>query len=284
MFPPCTKNSAPNYNDCHRFLSILPSEFDVSQSENNYEVALEVFEGPLDLLLHLIRKHEIDIYDIPIVTITNQYNAYLAKLEELNLGIAGEFILMASTLVQIKSKTMLPVASLGEDPTEDPRDELVRQLMEHQLFKELAESFHEMSVRREYAYVRGRAAGSFEDDGEIYVEADLFDLIRSYRDLCDRNSVRNPLAFERIKVTIGDQIRFVLDELNLFKSLTLDQLFGKLESKIVWIVTFLALLELIRLRYVQVYQTTDFGTIRLARTFERLERQEIAEIAAPFQS
>lgn len=249
----------------------------------DYEVALEVFEGPLDLLLHLIRKHELDIYDIPIVTITNQYNAYLARLEELNLSVAGEFILMASTLVQIKSKTLLPKELEGGEEHEDPREELVRQLIEHQLFKELAGSLHELRVKREQFYARGRAAGVFEDDGEIYVEADLFDLIRSYRDLCERQGVRHPLEFERAKVSIGDQIRLILEELNLFKMLTLDELFAKLESKMVWIVTFLALLELIRLSYLTVYQSTNFGTVRLVRTFERLEREQIAAIAEPFQ-
>ena len=102
--------------------------------EDSYAINLEVFEGPLDLLLHLIKKNEVDIYDIPIVEITNQYNAYLAKMEELNLNIAGEFILMASTLVQIKSKTLLP--KHGHEDEADPRDELVPQLIEHQLLKE----------------------------------------------------------------------------------------------------------------------------------------------------
>ncbi len=255
----------------------------MSATESKYEVALDVFEGPLDLLLHLIRQHELDIYDIPIVEITHQYNAYLARLEELNLGVAGEFLLMASTLVQIKSRTLLPKEEQSEQDLEDPRADLVRQLIEHQLFKELAESFHEIRVHRERVYPRGRAASSFEADGEIYVEADLFDLIRSYRDLCERRAIQHPLAFERVRVTTGDQIRFVLNELNLFKSLTLEQLFDKLESKLVWIVTFLSLLELIRLRFIQVYQTTDFGSIRLARTFERLTQEEISKIAAPFQ-
>lgn len=121
-----------------------------------YQVELEVFEGPLDLLLHLIRKSEIDVYDIPIVEITKEYNAYLSKLQELNLGIAGEFLLMASTLVQIKSRTLLPREELGEDDEEDPRSELVQQLLEHQIFKALADSFHEMETIQSASFPRGK--------------------------------------------------------------------------------------------------------------------------------
>ncbi|MCB1050880.1 MAG: segregation/condensation protein A [Acidobacteria bacterium] len=245
-----------------------------------YEVSLQVFEGPLDLLLHLIKKNEVDIYDIPIIEITNQYNAYLAKMEEMNLSIAGDFILMASTLVQIKSRTLLPK---HDHETEDPRDELVRQLIEHQLLKDMADSLHEIQVLRSTVQGSGHAfMKEFEVDGEVFIEASIYDLISSYKQICDRFSVRNTLQLERVTVTVAQQVELVLVELNLFKTLVLEELFEKLPDKLHWIVTFLALLELVRLQFIRLYQGQTFGTVRLFRNFDHLPPDKIQEICRQF--
>jgi len=252
---------------------------------HSYQVELEVFEGPLDLLLHLIRKSEIDVYDIPIVEITKEYNAYLSKLEELNLGVAGEFLLMASTLVQIKSRTLLPREEAGLDDEDDPRSELVQQLIEHQIFKALADSFHELETLQSASFPRGEAfAQELLDDGDVYVEASIFELISCYRKLCDRHKVMQPLEFSRLPVTVGEQVGFILEEVNLFRSVTLDHLFGQTTRKIVWVVTFLALLELIRLSYISAYQGKSFGSIRLVRLFETMNQDEIQSIARKFRN
>lgn len=250
-----------------------------------YHVELEIFEGPLDLLLHLIRKHEIDIYDIPIVDITKEYNAYLSRMEELNLGVAGEFLLMASTLVHIKSRTLLPREELDGDEEEDPRAVLVQQLIEHQIFKALAESFHDLETLQSASFPRGDAyAREILDDSDVYVEASVYDLIASYTKLCDRYQVRQPLEFSRLPVSVGDQVAFILEEINLFRSITLDDLYAQAADKIVWVVTFLALLELIRLGYIKAYQGTTFGTIRLIRLFDTMESQAIRLIARKFRN
>lgn len=245
-------------------------------------VMLEVFEGPLDLLLHLIKKSEIDIYDIPIVDITHQYNAYLAKLEALNLNIAGEFLLMASTLVQIKSRMLLPKRE-SLDGEEDPREELVRQLVEHQLIKELASSFHDMSERRAGRFASGHGfAKEVLEEGGLVVEASVFDLISCYRQLCERMQVRTDLSLARARVNVGDQIKFLLGELNLFRVLSLGDIFSRLSGRMEWIVTFLALLELVRLKYIKVYQSDAYGGVRLVRNFEVLDGESIERLAARF--
>ena len=248
-----------------------------------YKINLEVFEGPLDLLLHLIKKNQVDIYDIPIVEITNQYNAYLAQMEEMQLGVAGEFILMASTLVHIKSRTLLPKELIQDDEADDPREELVMKLIEHQALKEAAGNLHQLQVMREAVFAGSKGfAQELNDDGDWLIEASIFDLISSFKTLCERNAVKNTLEYHKISITIGEQVQFILTELNLFKSVSLQDLFEKMTNKMVWIVGFLALLELVRLQFVKVIQPSHFGTVRLARNFAHLPDSEINAICRQF--
>lgn len=250
-----------------------------ANDETSYEVRLGSFEGPLDLLLHLIRKNEVDIYDIPIVEITNQYNAYLAAMGEMNLSIAGDFILMASTLVQIKARTLLP----RQEQEEDPRSELVTQLIEHQLLRSMADSLHELQILRENSHASGHAfTRTLDLEGEIYLEAGIYDLIHCYKQLCERFKINSSLQVRRVQVTVAQQVEFLLAELNVFRSLSLDEVFEKLPDKPHWIATFLALLELVRLQFIKVYQSQAFGTLRLFRAFDRLTPEGIASICKTF--
>src|SRR5688572_7147819 len=158
-----------------------------------YPVRLENFEGPLDLLLHLIRKHEVNIYDIPIALITHQYLEYIDLMQEMNLDVAGEFLVMAATLIHIKSRTLLPRPDPAqEEPEEDPRDALVRRLLEHQKYKAAAELLHERETIRSAQWGRPDAVVKdlTEPDAEPELEVDLFSLITAFRSVIQRAKQR----------------------------------------------------------------------------------------------
>src|SRR5918993_2695893 len=160
-----------------------------------YPVRLENFEGPLDLLLHLIRKHEVNIYDIPIALITQQYVAYVELMQEMNLDVAGEFLVMASTLIHIKSRMLLPrpdPAQEDGEPEEDPREALVRRLLEHQKFKAAADLLHDRETLRGAQYTRADAsvAAAAGEPFEPELEVDLFTLLSAFRGVLERASRR----------------------------------------------------------------------------------------------
>ncbi len=165
-----------------------PTEFE--SSPDAYRVKLDRFEGPLDLLLYLIRKSEVNIYDIPVADITEQYLAYITLMEELNLDVAGEFLVMAATLIHIKSKMLLPRPETAQDSfleEEDPRDELVRRLIEHQKFKQAADALHDRETARSAQFTRpdSRVADAVSDDYEPELEVDLFSLLAAFKGVLD---------------------------------------------------------------------------------------------------
>ncbi|PIE03197.1 MAG: segregation/condensation protein A [Acidobacteria bacterium] len=247
---------------------------------NEYEISIEQFEGPLDLLLHLIRKNQVDVTDIPIVEITHQYNEYLEMMKELNLNIAADFLSMAATLIHIKARMLIP-RNMEEE--EDPREPLVQQLVEHQAFKDVAACFHEMAVIRHASYPRGReVTADFLGSDEEFIEAGVFDLITSFHAIMARHVVRKSLEFERIKVTISEQVSFILNKMNEQTRISIEQLFTEFKIKTVWIVGFLALLELMRLKYVKAFQKELFTEIILVRNFAVLTDDEIKEISQRF--
>src|SRR5512134_2396458 len=162
-----------------------------------YPVRLENFEGPLDLLLHLIKKNEVNIYDIPIALITQQYIEYIDLMQELNLDVAGEFLVMAATLIHIKSRMLLPRPDpTQEDPEEDPREALVRRLLEHQKFKAAAELLHERETLRSAQWMRpdGPIAEIAGEDFEPELEVDLFSLLAAFRGVLERAKARPQVA------------------------------------------------------------------------------------------
>jgi len=232
-------------------------------------LVLSVFEGPLDLLLYLIRREKVDIHDIPIAPITRQYMEYLDMMRELNLDVAGEFMVMAATLIHIKSKMLVPVEPTeaeGEDETEDPRAELVRRLLEFQRYKEAAGVLHQQAQIRAATWMRpDSVVPKFDDAGEEMLEAGLFDLIAAFRELLDRRKALLAHEIEAQGKSIEERIEELLALIKEGESIEFLELFAAQETKGDMILTFLALLELIRLKRVKVYQRGMFGSIRVFR-------------------
>jgi segregation and condensation protein A len=232
-------------------------------------ILLPIFEGPLDLLLYLLRKDKIDINDIPIAPITRQYMDYLAVMKELNLELAGEFMVMAATLIHIKSKMLVPVEPTeaeGEEDAVDPRDELVQRLLEFQRYKEAAGLLHQKREIRAATWIRPESSvPKFDDTGEEMVEAGLFDLISAFRELLERRKILIAHEVESEGKTVEQRIEELLVLVREGESLDFMDLFETQRTKMDMIVTFLAVLELIRLKRVKVYQRGNFGPIRIFR-------------------
>jgi segregation and condensation protein A len=233
-----------------------------------FPVKLSNFEGPLDLLLHLIRKHELDIHDIPIAVITAQYLAAIAFMQELDLDIAGEFLVMAATLIHIKSKMLLPrpeTAAGIEGEEEDPRDALVRRLLEHQKFKAAAGLLHEREQLRAAQWLRPhRAVADIAgDDYEPELEVDLFSLMTAFQAVVQRAKLRPKVLLPPEQLSVDTRIEQLLARLSETEACGFDDLFADIDDRSGLIVTFLALLEMIRLKLVRVFQSGSFGPIRV---------------------
>jgi segregation and condensation protein A len=232
----------------------------------HYPVHLDVFEGPLDLLLHLIKRHELDIYDIPIALITQQYLEYIDLMQELNLDVAGEFLVMAATLIHIKSRMLLPRPDpTQEDPEEDPREALVRRLLEHQKFKAAAELLHERETLRSAQWTRpdGVVADIAGEAPEPEVEVDLFSLISAFRAVVERARLRPKVVLPGEQIPIDQRIEQLLARLSETEALGFEDLFADVQSRAGIIVTFLAMLEMIRLKLIRVFQSGALGPIRV---------------------
>jgi segregation and condensation protein A len=239
----------------------------------DYPVRLEHFEGPLDLLLHLIKKHEVNIYDIPIALVTKQYLVYLDLMQELNLDIAGDFLVMAATLIHIKSRMLLPRPDPAqEDPLEDPREALVRRLIEHQRFKAAAELLHEKEIQRSAQWVRpdGRLSDVVGDLPEPEVEVDLFSLVTAFQQVLDRAKQRPRVMLPPEQIPIEARIEQLLVRLSTTDACGFEDLFADVQTRAGMVVTFLALLEMIRLKLVRAFQQGNFGAIRVYKR-EKLE-------------
>ena len=235
-------------------------------SPDAYSVKLSNFEGPLDLLIHLIKTNEVNIYDIPIALITAQYVAYLDLMQDLDLDVAGEFLVMAATLIHIKSRMLLPRPDPGqEDPEEDPREVLVRRLLEHQRYRAAAELLHERETLREAQWVRpdGRVAAIAGEEYEPELEVDLFSLLSAFRAVLERVRQRPQVPLPGEQVSIEERIEQLLARLSETEACGFEDLFEEVSSKGELIVTFLAVLELIRLKRIRVFQAGMFGPIRV---------------------
>ena len=235
-----------------------------------YEVKLEAFTGPLDLLLHLIREHEIDIYDIPIALITQQYLESLQAMKALNLSVAGEFLVMAATLIHIKSRMLLPreeEAEPGEEEGEDPRSELVRRLVEYQQFKEAAGRLSDQE--KLWRQMFQRDLEPVQPIREVFADdaVTLSDLLVALQDVLVRTEANTMLEITPDTITVQDRINGVIERLEATPTLTFAALFDGATNRLMVIVTFLALLELVRMKLVRVYQVDLFGAIHITRTF-----------------
>jgi segregation and condensation protein A len=244
-----------------------PQPLEFESIVRDYPVHLAAFEGPLDLLLHLIKKSEVDIYDIPIALITQQYLDYLDLMTELDLDVMGEFLVMAATLIHIKSRMLLPRPDPAQDdPEEDPREALVRRLLEHQKFKAAAELLHEKEIQRSAQWGRpdGRIAEMVgEAAPEVEIEVDLFSLMAAFRQVLDRARARPHVPLPPEQMSIETRIEQLLARLSETDACGFEDLFADVQTRSGMIVTFLALLEMVRLRVVRVFQQGNFGPIRV---------------------
>jgi segregation and condensation protein A len=243
-----------------------PEQLDFESILGDYPVRLEMFEGPLDLLLHLIKTNEVNIYDIPIALVTQQYLEYLDLMQELNLDVAGEFLVMAATLIHIKSRMLLPRPDpTQEDPDEDPREALMRQLLEHQRFKAAAELLHEREIQRSAQWGRpdGRVAEVVGEAPEPEIEVDLFSLMAAFRQVLERARQRPRVVLPPEQISIETRIEQLNARLSETEACGFEDLFADVQTRAGMIVTFLALLEMIRLKLVRVFQQGNFGPIRV---------------------
>jgi segregation and condensation protein A len=218
----------------------------------------------LDLLLHLIKKNEVSITDIPIAAITEQYLATLELMESLSLDVAGEFLVMAATLVHIKSRMLLPPGDeeADEDEGNDPRDELVRRLLEYQRFKEAAEQLEQREILSRDVFVR--SAPPVEDVAPRgFREVSVFELLGALKRVIDRlpKDVFHEVTLE--KITMREQMTLLLDRLRTLRSLYFEALFDGVKSRMEVVVTFLAMLELVKVRAIRIFQEEMAGPIMI---------------------
>ena len=228
----------------------------------------DVYEGPLDLLLHLIRKQDIDIYDIPIGRITAQYLAYVEKLRELDVNVAAEFIYMAAVLIHIKSKMLLPRdPAAASDAQDDPRAELVNRLIEHEKFKSAAQMLMQKQQIEDAVWSNPALKDFREAEGtEPELAADVIDLVKTFQQILERARNRPMIQVDEETVTVGQMIEYLRRRLSLEdRPIRLKQMLRTVESRQALVCMFLALLEMVRLQAIQLRQDRLFGEILLRK-------------------
>ncbi|MFH0932948.1 MAG: segregation/condensation protein A [Nitrospirota bacterium] len=229
--------------------------------EEIYNIKIPVFEGPLDLLLHLIRENKIDIYDIPIALITHQYLQYIKMMKELNLDIAGEFLVMAATLIHIKSRMLLPPDEEAPEEQEDPRRELVQRLLEYEAYKEAALGLRKREDEWTRVFQREPLSDSDEEDEAIYLsDVNLFDLLEAFKKILD-TAPPEVATITKETLTVKDKMFLIMEMLEGQEAIRFEDIFKNGITRTQLIVTFIALLELIRLGLIRAHQEKEFGNI-----------------------
>ena len=244
-------------------------------------VQLEIFEGPLDLLLHLIKKNEVSITDIPIATITEQYLATLELMQNLSLDVAGEFLVMAATLIHIKSRMLLPAGDDEGDEDEgvDPHDELVRRLLEYQRYKEAAAELEQRDVLTRDVFVRSPTPTE-EVGPRGFREVSVFELLGALKRIMDRLPKETVHEVALDKITVREKMTLLLETLRAQGSVFFESLFVEVKSRVEVVVTFLAMLELVKVRAIRIFQEEMAGPIMIeaaARMDEAAEQVAIDE-------
>jgi len=241
----------------------------------NYKIRLEMFEGPLDLLLYLVKKDHLNIYDIPIAKVTGQYLEYINLMQLLDLNIVGEFLVMAATLMQIKSKMLLPAEELAAlEEQEDPRAELVKRLLEYEKFKQIAENLKQREISQQEVFKRPKtdppADTNVLDKQGVYFEASIFDLINAFSQAL--KDIPREVFYEVIKdqYTVEQKVHDILHLLLVQTEIKLSELFSKSKSKMEIIVIFLAILELVKMKEIIARQDVEFEDIVIARNKENI--------------
>ena len=231
-------------------------------SGHSYEIKLDIFEGPLDLLLFLVRKNEVDIYNIPIATITDQYLQYLEVMKSLNLDIAGEYLVMASTLILMKSRMLLPPDE-EEQPAEPPID-LSKMLLEYQEIKNQALTLSERPLLGRDVFKREAVPEELQGpEEESFVELGIFDLIEAFRKVLSGMRKEDIMAIDLERLSLTDRINEIMERLQAEKNLTFDDLLENARTRRRIIYTLLAILELMKLKAIRAFQVDSFGTIRV---------------------
>jgi segregation and condensation protein A len=232
--------------------------------EDRYQVNLRnVFEGPMDLLVHLIKKAEVDIYDIPIAQITTQFLEYLEWMKRMNIDFAGDFILMASTLTHIKSRMLLPVQE-GVEEDEDPRLEITRPLLEYLRIKSAAEQLAERNLLGEKTFTRKPDTADLTDgDEDRVIRIGLFELIDAFQSILNKATPGHRIDLSRDRLSVQERISQLTEQLEANASLTFDELFADGRERPDIIVTFLALLEMAKLGLIRIAQHVPTGFIRI---------------------
>ena len=251
----------------------------------SYKIKIEMFEGPLDLLLYLVKKDHLNIYDIPIAKVTEQYLQYLNLMQMLDLNVAGEFLVIAATLMQIKSKMLLPAEEglNAETEQEDPREELVRRLLEYEKFKEIAQDLRQKETDQREIYKRPKSETE-KDPGEkkdVYFEASIFDLISAFSQAL--KDIPKEVFYEVVKdkYTVEEATHEILHLLLTKSEVKLSEIFGRAKNKLDIIVNFLAVLELIRMKEITARQSELFQEIEIVRNTENIIPYERRDQAGP---
>ena len=246
------------------------ADFESALEGTGITIRLEAFEGPLDLLLHLIKIEEIDIWNIPIAHITEQYLEYLQIMKDLNINLAGEWLMMAATLIYIKSRMLVPQEQTGEaqPEEEDPRTELVYQLLEHQKFKNAAEMLY---TREEVENaVWNKPPADVLEDGSEVVAVTLFELLRAFHEVVQRFEAQRVLEVDDEEVTVEQKIADIRKSFVIHDKMLFSSFFSEARSKRHLIVLFLALLELVRMHEVCLYQKKAFEEIQICKVKEKV--------------
>jgi segregation and condensation protein A len=227
-------------------------------------VQLDIFEGPLDLLLHLIKKNEVSITDIPIATITEQYLATLELMQNLSLDVAGEFLVMAATLIHIKSRMLLPAGDneAEEDEGVDPHEELVRRLLEYQRYKEAAAELEQRDLLSRDVFVRSPTPTE-EAGPRGFREVSVFDLLGALKRVIDRLPKDTVHEVALDKITVREKMTLLLETLRVHGSVLFESLFAEVKSRVEVVATFLAMLELVKVRAIRVFQEEMAGPIMI---------------------
>lgn len=236
----------------------------IRESRDELRLKLGEFAGPLDLLLYLIKQEKANIFDIPVARITDEYLKYIRLMESLDIAVAGDFLVMAATLIEIKSKLLLPKEILEEteDEEEDPREELIRQLVEHQKFKAAAQMLYERSTLEQAVFGRGPIES---DDVNQEVSATVFDLLTVFQKILDRRAEEVQMEIEREEVSLAEMLRDLKRRIFERGEIELLRFFEEMRSKRELVTAFIAVLEIVRTESVHLLQTTTFGEIVLKR-------------------
>ena len=232
--------------------------------EKTYQVQLEeIFEGPMDLMIHLIRKNDLDIYDIPIALITDQYLQYLELMKAMNIDFAGDFLLMASTLTQIKSRMLLPTHD-GEEEEDDPLQEITRPLLEYLQMKSAADQLVERNLLGENTFIRNPSRDEFlTSSDDEFIKIGLFELIDAFQKILERIPDGHRIEFTTDEISVKEKISQIAEILEAKASITFLELFSDNPDKREVIITFLAILEMVKLTLIRIVQNLKTGIIRI---------------------